>query len=235
MSLPDRPFIFVSYVREDSDFVYPEIERLEKQGYKIWYDKGELIPSFIWDKLISEAIEACSCFIVFITQDSVNSENVRKEIRQALDANKPFISIYWEEVQEEEYPPEFQEFVEPIQSRQALERYVLLKHEYEESLSRALAPYRRPGFEPPAPPQPDPRLYVLPQIVFFILAPLAVIFLLLAAILAFAPFFASALPGDPLNNRLGGVAAGILFAAIACGLGGAAFAVRWIFLRRKHG
>lgn len=229
MSPPDGPFIFVSYAREDDYFVYPEIERLENLGHKIWYDKEKIKPGTFWDKVISDAIEACACFIVFITQDSIDSVNVRKEIVLALSLGKPFISIHWEKV---ELPAELRE---PILSRQGLERYSLLRHEYEEPLRRALAPYLEPGREPPAPPPPPARADNLPKMVFFMLALLSVLSLLFAAILVVIPYFASATPDDPLNNRLGGWLAGMLFVVIACGLGGASFAVHRVYLRRKHG
>src|SRR5436305_15053126 len=138
MSPPDGPFIFVSYARTDAYFVHPEIERLEKQGHRIWYDKEKLEPGGFWDEAIGEAIDACACFIVFVTEDSINAINVLKEIVQALsakNAKKPFISIHWEKV---ELPDDFRE---QMRSRQALERYSLLRHEYDEPLSRALAPY----------------------------------------------------------------------------------------------
>jgi hypothetical protein len=227
MSLSDGPFIFVSYKREDSDFVYAEIERLEKRGYKIWYDKGEIEPGLFWDSVIREAIEACACFIVFITQDSIDSPKVLAEIRQALTARKPFVSIHWEQVT---LPPDLQE---PILSRQLLERYALLKHEYEEPLERALSPHRRLGFGPRRLPPPDTRPDALPEIVFFVLILLAVLSLLFAAMLVVTPYFTTVVPGDPWLNRLVGWLSGLIFTVIACGLGGAAFAVHRLRLRRR--
>lgn len=226
MPLPDGPFIFVSYARVDSDFVHPEIERLEEQGYKTWYDKGELQPGRLWDEEIRQAIEACACFIVFITQDSIDSKNVCKEIAQALSAGKPFISIHWEKV---ELPSCFRE---PMRSRQALERYSLLKHEYEGPLSRALSPYRRPAFMVPAPP-PDARPDALPKIVCFMLALLAVLSQLFAAVLVVTTYAISVVPGPSWLNHLVGWLSGLLFTAIACGLGATAFAVYRIYLRSK--
>jgi len=64
ISFPDwtdsEPFIFVSYARENCNFVYPEIDRLKAEGYKIWYDKEQIRPSHLWSNEINEAIEACS-------------------------------------------------------------------------------------------------------------------------------------------------------------------------------
>lgn len=226
MSLLEGPFVFVSYARVDSDFVYPEIERLEKQGYKIWYDKGEIEPGLFWDGVIREAIEACACFIVFITQDSIDSPNVLTEIEQALVARKPFVSIHWDKVT---LPPNLQE---PILSRQMLERYALLKHEYEEPLSKALASYRGAGFRATVP-RPDIRPDGLSTIVFFVLVLLAITFVLLAVLLTVTPHLIQMPPSGPLDSRLVGLLTGFFFVCIACGLGGAAFAVHRAYLRRR--
>src|SRR5687767_3070132 len=93
-----EPFIFVSYAREDCYFVYPEIERLKGEGYYIWYDKKQIRPGRSWSNEINEAIEACSCFLVFITKRSVASKLVIGEIRQALNLKKPLMAIYWQKV-----------------------------------------------------------------------------------------------------------------------------------------
>ena len=242
MSLPEDLFIFVSYSSKDSYFVHPEIKRLERQGYKIWYDKGKLKPGRLWDEEIHRAIGACACFIVFITHNSVASENVCDEIDKALKAGKPLICIYWDKV---ELPDHFEK---PIRSIQGLERYDMhrLEIEYEEPLSRALSEYiKKTEFPPedkdgtlekaPVLPSPDIRPDLLPKLVFFVLIVLGVIFIFLAVVAFVAPYISSTIPGDPLNSRLAGFLTGLFLIAIALGLGGAAFAVHRIYLRRKNG
>lgn len=237
MTLPDDSFVFVSYSSRDSDFVHSEIKRLEMQGYKAWYDKGELQPGRVWAEEISNAIQACACFIVFITQDAIESKNVRDEMEQALKVGKPFICIYWEKV---ELPPRFQK---PIRSIQALERYALRQFEYEEPLSRALSEYMTRT--EPAPqknqdgpvealvlPPPVTQSDLLPKIFFFSLILVIVIFVFLAAGATISPHLAS-YPGDPLGPRWAGYLVSFVFIAIAFGLGGGAFAVYRIYIRRK--
>jgi hypothetical protein len=229
-------FIFVSYSSKDSGFVHPEIHRLERQGYKIWYDQGELQPARFWAEEIRNAIAVCTCFMVFITEDSVASDHVCDEIDQALKANKPFIGIYWDNV---ELPSHLQKVV---RTRQTLNRHSMHQSAYEGPLSRALSEYitvTAPGsrLEDIAPPQSAPAVppsEALPKVVFFSLLLLVVIFLVLAVVVFVTPNLASAKsPDDLLNNRLAGVAAGISFLVIALGLGGAAFAIFRIYLRRR--
>ena len=35
-----EPYIFVSYSHKNCDRVWPVIDRLEKDGYRVWYDYG---------------------------------------------------------------------------------------------------------------------------------------------------------------------------------------------------
>jgi hypothetical protein len=223
MPPPNGPFIFVSYSSKDSHFVHPEIARLERQGYTVWYDKGELQPGLIWDQEIYQAIRACACFIVFISEAAVNSAHVLDEMDKALEVRKPFISVYWEKVN---LPARFQEKVRRIQ---ALERYALRRDEYEEPLEKALFEYVKKTFR-----QRHTRPDSLPKIVFFALLLSCVLFLFLAFVAIVTPYFSSPLPGDPLNNRLAGLLASLFFAVVAVGLCAAALLIRRTYLRRKN-
>jgi len=231
-------FIFVSYSNIDSHFVHKEVERLESQGYRIWYDKGDqLQPSQLWADDISRAIKECSCFIVFITQHAVVSDNVRIEIAQALKAGKPFICIYWEKVQ---LPPEFRE---PIKKIQALERYSFSsrEHQYERPLDRTLSKYvaktepqKGRGYLPPShPPATVVRHELLAKVVVFGLLLLGVICTFLAAGGFVAPYL-SKLPGDPFGVPWMGVAVGSTFLFMALVLGGGALAIHLNYVRKKN-
>jgi len=234
MPIPDGPYIFVSYSNKDASFVHLEIKRLERQGYKIWFDKGELQPARVWAEEIRQAIAACTCFMVFITEDSSVSGHVCDEIDQALQANKPFIAVYWDNV---ELPAALQK---PVRSRQTLDRYSMHQSAYEGPLRRALseyisftAPATEPDLRPVLPPRgPSPDL--LPKVVFFSLLALVGLCLCLAVVVVITPNLLSAKsPDDLLNNRVMGLFGGILFTVIALGLGGTAFAVFRVYLRKR--
>ena len=243
MSLPAGRFIFVSYSNQDRDFVHPEITRLEGLGFPVWYDKGRLQPGRVWNEEIRHAVADCACFLMFITQDAVNSRNVRREVRHALKTRKPFVCVYLAKV---ELPPRYHRRIKELMRRvQALERYELFRYEYEEPLSRALAEYLkiapRPGEKNVreekvnVPPLPGGRADVLPKIFFSALVLSGAVFFFLALVATIAPHFASASPNDPLNNRPMGIIAGIFFTAVALSLEAGAFVVYRVYLRRKHG
>ncbi len=91
-----EPYIFVSYAHKDKYIIYKEIKRLNKAGYKIWYDEG-IQPANEWSEEIAVAINNCSTFLVFISPQAVKSKNVRNEINYALKKDKKFIAVYIEE------------------------------------------------------------------------------------------------------------------------------------------
>jgi ABC-type multidrug transport system fused ATPase/permease subunit len=81
-----------------------------------------------------------------------------------------------------------------------------------------------------APASPD----VLPKVVFFSLLVLVVLFLCLAVVVVVTPnLLSTKTPDDLLNNRLMGLFGGLMFTVIALGLGGTAFAVFRMYLRKR--
>jgi len=73
------PYIFISYSHADSEFVISQIDKLQKEGFRVWYDEG--IPtSAKWKKVIDEKIDNCQKFIFFISVNSSTSQEVNEEI-----------------------------------------------------------------------------------------------------------------------------------------------------------
>lgn len=91
-----EPYLFVSYAHKDSQVVFPEISFLNGDGYRVWYDEG-IDPGNEWPEMIAQALDGCSQFIVFVSPNAVNSQNVRNEIHFALNRNKSFLAVHIEE------------------------------------------------------------------------------------------------------------------------------------------
>ena len=53
--LGTEPYIFVSYAHEDKEEVYEIVEKMQKRGYRIWYDAG-IIPQTAYMDVIAERI-----------------------------------------------------------------------------------------------------------------------------------------------------------------------------------
>lgn len=91
-------YIFISYCHKDKSLVFPIIERLASDGCRVWYDEG-IDPGSEWPEIIARHLNEASICIAFISENSANSHNCRREINFALLKDKPFISIILEEVQ----------------------------------------------------------------------------------------------------------------------------------------
>ena len=90
-------YIFASYCHEDSARVYPCIELMARDGYRIWFDEG-IIPGDEWQETIADRLAGCDVFIAFITESSMASHNCRREINFAVQRGKTIISLFLDDV-----------------------------------------------------------------------------------------------------------------------------------------
>lgn len=95
----DETYMFVSYAHIDSKRVFKEIKRFHDEGYHIWYDEG-ISPGNEWKEDIVKHLVDSSLFIVFITFNSVKSDNVKKEINYAIHKKIPILPIYLDDFDE---------------------------------------------------------------------------------------------------------------------------------------
>lgn len=91
-----EPFIFISYAHKNSDQVMPILEKLDEAGYRVWYDDG-IAPGSEWPEYIAEHLNACSVVIAFVSQQSIDSPNCRREVTYALAKQKPFLGVVLEQ------------------------------------------------------------------------------------------------------------------------------------------
>ena len=93
-----EPYIFVSYAHRDWNRVFPIIERLAADGFRIWYDEG-IDPGSEWITNIGEHLSKASAIITFLTASSVNSQNCREEIMFARASRIPVLAVHLENVE----------------------------------------------------------------------------------------------------------------------------------------
>lgn len=88
----NEKYIFISYAHKDSDMVYPIIERINADGYRVWFDDG-ISPGSEWPEYIANHIAQCELLIFFASPYSAESENCRREINFALSRKKKFFTV----------------------------------------------------------------------------------------------------------------------------------------------
>lgn len=94
----DESYAFISYAHKDSATVWPIIDHMDKDGYRIWYDDG-IRPGTEWDDNVAEHIQKADYFVAFISEDYIKSDNCRDELNYARDLNKARVLIYIEKVE----------------------------------------------------------------------------------------------------------------------------------------
>ena len=79
----NKPYIFVSYARDDSDRVIPYLRILQKRGCRIWYDKG-IKAGDNWMTTLAMKIKGCAQYLLFSSEISTKSVWTRREASRAL-------------------------------------------------------------------------------------------------------------------------------------------------------
>lgn len=94
----NKPYIFVSYAHRDDGKVYPMIENLQRQGFRIWYDSG-IKAGTEWPQFIADHIANSSCVIVCLSRAATASDYCRQEITFAQSRRINMLTVYLEDVQ----------------------------------------------------------------------------------------------------------------------------------------
>ena len=92
----NQEYIFFSYCHDDASSVYPIIERLSIEGFRVWYDNG-IQPGDDWPEVIAAHLSKAKVCVAAISKASAESHNCRNEVSFAVANNKPFVSIIIED------------------------------------------------------------------------------------------------------------------------------------------
>lgn len=92
----NKKYVFVSYSHKDEAEVLEIIEKLTKNGLRVWYDNG-INPGSNWPEVIAGHLNNCEVFLSFISKNAVNSHNCRREINYAILKKKSVITAFLEE------------------------------------------------------------------------------------------------------------------------------------------
>jgi hypothetical protein len=80
--------VFLSHSSADKEFADLLAETLKKHGIPVWYSQTNILGAQQWHDEIGEALKRCDWFIVILTDKSVQSMWVKREIMFALNDNR---------------------------------------------------------------------------------------------------------------------------------------------------
>jgi hypothetical protein len=87
-----QPRLFISYSKQDAEFVRYLAALLKAQNFSIWYD-SELNPGDDWWTVLEREIYACDAFLVVMTQAGRSSRWVLRELLLAEKIGKPVFPV----------------------------------------------------------------------------------------------------------------------------------------------
>jgi hypothetical protein len=84
---------FISYSRINSEFAVHLASDLKRAGYHVWLDQFDIPTGARWDDEIEKALEACDTFLIILSPESIQSQNVKDEIGYAIDTGKQILPV----------------------------------------------------------------------------------------------------------------------------------------------
>ncbi|HVF68915.1 MAG TPA: toll/interleukin-1 receptor domain-containing protein [Pyrinomonadaceae bacterium] len=86
---------FVCYAREDAGFVLSLASELKRGGAHVWLDQWDIPSGADWEREIDRALYDCRHFLIVLSPAAVESEEVRGELRTALDGRKRVVPVIY--------------------------------------------------------------------------------------------------------------------------------------------
>jgi hypothetical protein len=87
--------VFICYSRNDERFVLDFAMKLKEKGVLVWLDQWDIPFGLSYIRAIEEALTSCSCLLVVLSPDSVESSDVESEWHKALRIGKPVIPVLY--------------------------------------------------------------------------------------------------------------------------------------------
>jgi len=121
--------VFISYAREDQDFVLKLQDALEAHNRNTWLDWKSIPPTAEWKQEVYSAIDNADSFAAVISPDFIVSKPCQDELDHAAHNHKRMVPLWHRDVDDEEVPPDL-----------AARQYVYLREndDFEDALERLL-------------------------------------------------------------------------------------------------
>jgi hypothetical protein len=121
--------VFISYAREDQDFVRKLQDALEEHNRKTWIDWKDIPLTAKWKEEVFSAIDNADSFAAVISPAFIVSKPCQEELDHAAHDNKRMVPLWHRDVADEDVPPDL-----------SAHQYVFLREsdDFEDSFERLL-------------------------------------------------------------------------------------------------
>jgi hypothetical protein len=98
--------VFISYAREDQDFVRRLQDALEEHNRNTWIDWKDIPLTAKWKEEVFSAIDQADSFAAVISPDFIVSKPCQDELDHAAHNHKRMVPLWHRDVDDEEVPPD---------------------------------------------------------------------------------------------------------------------------------
>ena len=116
--------VFISYAREDQDFVRKLQDALEEHKRNTWVDWKDIPLTAKWKEEVFSAIDQADSFAAVISPDFIVSKPCQEELDHASHDNKRMVPLWHRDVADEKVPPTWQ----PTNTSTCARRMILRTH-----------------------------------------------------------------------------------------------------------
>jgi TIR domain len=90
--------VFISYPHQDKATADAACAKLEAQGIRCWIAPRDIPPGAEWAGAIIDAIDQCRAMVLIFSSSANRSKQIRREVQQAFDGEKPVVPFRIENV-----------------------------------------------------------------------------------------------------------------------------------------
>jgi hypothetical protein len=95
---PARPAVFISHSHRQAFLAESLARFLAARPLRVWLDRQYLTGSMRWAQEITDAIDRASHFLLIVSHESIDSDEVATETRHAMERGKPIIAVFYDRV-----------------------------------------------------------------------------------------------------------------------------------------
>jgi formylglycine-generating enzyme required for sulfatase activity len=90
--------VFISYPHQDKATADAACAKLEAEGIRCWIAPRDVPPGAEWAEAIVDAIDSCRAMVLIFSSNTNASRQIRREVQQAFDGEKPVVPFRIEDV-----------------------------------------------------------------------------------------------------------------------------------------
>lgn len=88
------PYVFISYSRQDRQFVERLVGKLRESGIRTWTDLDDILPGQEWAREIENSVVQASALIYVSSQNSTGGSSwINREVNYALERRAPVVPV----------------------------------------------------------------------------------------------------------------------------------------------